>query len=58
MEEYMNMLRDGVEKIGGSTLTHGQLNMFGEYIDILLYYNRFMNLTRITDMDEIVIEHF
>lgn len=58
MDELTYKLREGFTKMGGSVLTDRQIEMFREYIEILLHWNSFMNLTRITDIDEIISEHF
>lgn len=35
-----------------------KLSLFGKYIDLLLSYNEKVNLTSITEHDEIIIKHF
>ena len=45
------------EKIGIS-LTENQINQFMTYYDLLIEWNSFMNLTAITDFDEVVVKHF
>lgn len=50
-------LINGCEKIGVS-LTEEQLNQFIKYYEILVEWNSFMNLTAITEFDEVVTKHF
>ena len=45
------------EKIGVS-LTEEQLNQFIKYYELLVEWNSFMNLTAITEFDEVVTKHF
>lgn len=47
----------GCEKIGVS-LTEEQLNQFIKYYELLVEWNSFMNLTAITEFDEVVTKHF
>ncbi|HHW70548.1 MAG TPA: 16S rRNA (guanine(527)-N(7))-methyltransferase RsmG [Clostridiales bacterium] len=54
----MKVLNEGLKKLGVLPLDERQLDMFKKYTQILLHYNQFMNLTRITDIDEIIVEHF
>jgi 16S rRNA (guanine527-N7)-methyltransferase len=42
----------------GRELTEQQEHMFSEYCELLLYWNDFMNLTSITDKEEIYEKHF
>lgn len=57
-EKFMRKMRDGVGTMGGTVLSHRQIDMFKKYMEILLHWNGFMNLTRITEEDEIISEHF
>lgn len=50
-------LTAGCEKIGVS-LTEEQLNQFIKYYELLVEWNSFMNLTAITEFDEVVTKHF
>lgn len=50
-------LTTGCEKIGVS-LTEEQLNQFIKYYELLVEWNSFMNLTAITEFDEVVTKHF
>ena len=50
-------LTTGCEKIGVS-LTEEQLNQFIKYYEILVEWNSFMNLTAITEFDEVITKHF
>ena len=50
-------LTDGCEKIG-VVLSDEQLNQFIKYYELLVEWNSFMNLTAITEFDEVVTKHF
>ncbi|WP_077612836.1 16S rRNA (guanine(527)-N(7))-methyltransferase RsmG [Clostridium sp. Marseille-P2415] len=39
-------------------LEENQLNQFYNYFELLIEWNKFMNLTAITEMDEVVTKHF
>jgi len=53
----MKLLESGVKKLGLS-LTQGQLEQFSIYYQELLEWNRRMNLTSITDYEEVQVKHF
>lgn len=57
-DKFMRKMRDGAQRMEGVTLSHCQIEMFRKYMEILLHWNSFMNLTRITEEDEIISEHF
>lgn len=42
----------------GIEITEQQVSKFMEYMDILLEYNEKMNLTAITEKDDIIVKHF
>jgi len=42
----------------GISLSDKQVNQFMTYYDLLIEWNSFMNLTAITDYDEVVMKHF
>jgi len=42
----------------GLHLTNDQLNQFGQYADTLVQWNKKMNITRITSIQDIAIKHF
>lgn len=42
----------------GYQLSELQLNQFKTYYEFLIEYNKNVNLTRITDLDEVYIKHF
>lgn len=58
MDEFERKMREGLDEMISSTITEGQLEMFKQYVEILLHWNEFMNLTRITEINEIISEHF
>ena len=40
------------------TLTNQQFHQFQSYYELMLEWNSFMNLTAITEMDEVIMKHF
>ena len=42
----------------GIELSEQQLTQFSDYYDLLVEWNSFMNLTAITDFDEVCKKHF
>lgn len=50
-------LTEGCKEIG-VILTEEQLNQFIKYYELLVEWNSFMNLTAITEFDEVVTKHF
>ena len=58
--DYMNgkeLLIDGIEKIG-LEISVEQANQFMKYYEMLIETNKVMNLTAITELDEVIIKHF
>lgn len=53
----MNKLND-ITRQFGLELSERQLQQFSKYYDILVEWNSFMNLTAITDRDDVIIKHF
>ena len=53
----MEKLKSGAAKLGLS-LSQGQLEQFNTYYQELITWNRRMNLTSITDYEEVQIKHF
>ena len=53
----MDKLNDIVRQFG-LELSEKQLQQFSRYYDILVEWNSFMNLTAITDRDDVIIKHF
>ncbi len=54
----MEKLNKYVEGMTGSCLTDRQLEQFEKYYEMLIEKNKVMNLTAITDKDEVVLKHF
>ena len=54
-EKYI--LRAGVEQ-SGITLTEKQADQFLDYYDLLVEWNKKINLTAITDFEQVVFKHF
>ena len=42
----------------GITLTDTQKEQFDRYYELLIEWNKVMNLTGITDYDEVILKHF
>ena len=40
------------------TLTNEQFHQFQNYYELMIEWNSFMNLTAITEMDEVIMKHF
>lgn len=58
MSEYnVDKLINGCDSLG-ITLTNEQIKQFLEYYELLIEWNSFMNLTAITEFDEVVTKHF
>lgn len=51
------LLIDGIEKIG-LEISVEQANQFMKYYEMLIETNKVMNLTAITELDEVIIKHF
>lgn len=54
---YVDKLVNGCKALG-IILTENQIQKFLEFYKILIEWNSFMNLTAITEFDEVVIKHF
>ena len=57
-EEFAGkILQKGAESFG-IQLTDQQVDQFFEYYRLLVQWNEFMNLTAITEMEEVMEKHF
>ncbi len=56
-EVFKNKLINKMNKIN-INLDEEQVKMFYNYMNILLEWNKFMNLTAITEYNEIILKHF
>ena len=56
-EEFNLNLKEKAEKLN-INLSNDQIEKFYKYMNILLKWNEFMNLTAITNPDEIILKHF
>ncbi len=54
----MERLSKYVEELTGSPLSDNQLQQFETYYDMLIETNKVMNLTAITERDEVILKHF
>jgi 16S rRNA (guanine527-N7)-methyltransferase len=54
----MNDFPDAVKAVAGISLDRDQIRAFESYLELLLEWNQRINLTAITDRDEIWIKHF
>lgn len=57
LKKSINKFDNELEKIG-ITLTSRQKEQFDRYYELLIEWNRIMNLTGITDYDEVNLKHF
>lgn len=56
-EEFNNIFENGLKELNMS-LSKEQLGQFYKYMNILLEWNKVMNLTAITKPEEIILKHF
>ena len=54
----MERLSRYIEEITGTSLTDLQINQFEGYYEMLIEKNKVMNLTAITERDEVILKHF
>ena len=52
-----NLLVKGLSELG-LTITEEQIEKFDKYYEMLIETNKVMNLTSITEYDEVIIKHF
>ena len=52
-----HILEDGCQAFG-VTLTEKQIEQFGKYYELLVEWNKVMNLTGITEFDEVMQKHY
>lgn len=58
MKQYnTNMFSNGLEKLGIS-LSKEQMEQFMQYYELLVEWNKVMNLTGITEFEEVIVKHF
>lgn len=57
MSDQLKKFYKGLDELGIS-LTEEQMNQFVQYYELLIEKNKVMNLTTITDFDEVVEKHF
>lgn len=58
MEQYfVDKMTDGAKSLG-ITLSEKQLEQFYKYYELLIEWNKVMNLTAITELDEVISKHF
>lgn len=56
--EYASLMKDLTYKHIGCDLTELQVSQFCQFGDLLLEWNQRLNLTRITDPQEVILKHF
>jgi 16S rRNA (guanine(527)-N(7))-methyltransferase GidB len=56
--DYASVIQDLTAKLTGFELTSTQISQFCLYGDLLQEWNQRMNLTRITEPNEVVVKHF
>ena len=57
METFKKLMEDGLSELS-IQLTEEQLSQFYQYYEMLVEWNKFMNLTAITDLEDVVTKHF
>lgn len=56
-QKFVDKLRSGMEDLG-IVLSENQVIQFYRYYELLLEWNKVMNLTSITEMDDVITKHF
>ena len=56
-QKFVDKMRSETEELG-ITLSDRQLEQFYQYYEMLVEWNKVMNLTAITEMEEVVTKHF
>lgn len=56
-DQFMGWMQDGMEELSIELSEH-QLHQFYKYFELLVEWNKIMNLTAITEMEEVVTKHF
>ncbi len=56
-DQFAEQMRQGLEELSIS-LTDAQMDQFYRYYELLTQWNKVMNLTAITELDEVVTKHF
>ena len=56
-ELFKKLMESGLDDLNLS-LSSGQLEQFYDYYELLIEWNKVMNLTAITELDEVVTKHF
>ena len=56
-EMFEKLMNEGLEEIS-LTLSEQQKEQFFQYYEMLIEWNKVMNLTAITELDEVVTKHF
>lgn len=54
----MQKLKEYLKDISGVELTDNQINQFEKYYEMLIEKNKVMNLTAITEREEVILKHF
>lgn len=57
IEEFSQIIKENMSKIG-IELNNGQINQFFNYMNLLIEWNKKINLTAIIEPKEIIIKHF
>lgn len=56
-QNFVDKMRSGSEELG-ITLSDRQLEQFYQYYEMLIEWNKVMNLTAIVELDEVISKHF
>ena len=57
MDERFNLLRESLDELEIKYEEH-QIDQFADYYDLLIDWNSRMNLTAVTDLDDVILKHF
>lgn len=57
LEQFSTLMKEELEEIG-ITLNEEQMNQFYRYYELLEEWNKVMNLTTITELEDVVTKHF
>jgi len=57
IEEFSNKMRESFEKVG-IVLNENQINQYYKYMDLLIEWNKKINLTTIIEPNDIILKHF
>ena len=57
-EQFKRLLEKELKEVLSLALSQRQIHQFYEYYDLLIRWNEVMNLTAITEMEQVITKHF